>query len=290
MKCVCPMGGDRTCPDDCPLAVWANLSPTARKAQRKPVAERLYKQGFTMEVIATQLGVGQATITRDLRNLSTVNKSKDEKKTASNPKGAGRPKGSGNAKGKRKSVLSGEEGRVAALVLDEGKSLDEAMAETGVAQWTAHAAVAHEEGRRLGQKETVAASDLSMTAQQRLEVMERRIQREQDLKFEQRVRDEVKRRIDEIVLPHWKEQIEQSKELYRRRRALMTKDKFNKIRRALHPDSRLSISDKILAEAFDTFMALEKYLLDEEDSPTPFHGVPKTLAEWHSMRQKAQAD
>ena len=33
----------------------------------------------------------------------------------------------------------------------------------------------------------------------------------------------------------------------------MDKDTFNTIRRALHPDSRNSISDKKLAEAFHTF-------------------------------------
>ena len=88
MKCVCPMGGDRTCPDDCPLAVWANLSTTARNAQRKPIAEKLYGQGFTMQQIATQLSVSQGTITGDLRNLLTTNKLKHGM-TATNPKGAG---------------------------------------------------------------------------------------------------------------------------------------------------------------------------------------------------------
>ena len=72
MKCVCPMGGDRTCPDDCPIAIWQVLSPSDRKAQRKPIAARLYRQGFTMEAIATQLG--QSTITEDLRNLSMTDK------------------------------------------------------------------------------------------------------------------------------------------------------------------------------------------------------------------------
>ena len=42
-----------------------------------------------MEQIATQLGVRQSTITEDLRDLSTIDKSKPAK-TASNPKGAGR--------------------------------------------------------------------------------------------------------------------------------------------------------------------------------------------------------
>jgi DeoR/GlpR family transcriptional regulator of sugar metabolism len=44
-------------------------------------------QGYTMEQIATQLGVSQATITGDLRGLSVTNK-------PPRPKG-GRPKGNG---------------------------------------------------------------------------------------------------------------------------------------------------------------------------------------------------
>jgi heptose-I-phosphate ethanolaminephosphotransferase len=39
-------------------------------------------------------------------------------------------------------------------------------------------------------------------------------------------------RMDEIVLPHWKQQIEQAQTLYNARHALMNKDKFNRIRRA----------------------------------------------------------
>ena len=60
------------------------------------------------------------------------------------------------------------------------------------------------------------------------------------------------------------------------------------MRRALHPDSRHSISDKKLAEAFDVFMALEKYLLDEKDSPTEFGDLPDNLAAWDKMKASAK--
>src|SRR5262245_20610131 len=97
---------------------------------------------------------------------------------------------------------------------------------------------------------------LAMSAQEKLAAAIRQHQRQLDLEFEQRVRDEVKRRIDEIVLPHWKQKIDQAQELYKHRRGAMDKDTFNTIRRALHPDSRQSISDRKLGEAFDTFMSL----------------------------------
>jgi hypothetical protein len=66
--------------------------------------------------------------------------------------------------------------------------------------------------------------------------------------------------------------------------------KGNTIRRALHPDSRHSISDKKLGEAFDAFMALEKFLLAEKDSPTEFPDLPKTWADWERAKQKATVE
>ena len=69
----------------------------------------------------------------------------------------------------------------------------------------------------------------------------------------------------------------------------MSKDTFNTIRRALHPDSRNSISDKKLGEAFDTFMGLEKYLLNEKGGPTTFADLPSTVAEWDKMRARKPA-
>ena len=75
-----------------------------------------------------------------------------------------------------------------------------------------------------------------------------------------------------MVLPYWRQQIEEAKTLYDRRKGLMSKDTFNTIRRALHPDSRNSISDKKLGEAFDAFMGLEKFLLNDrqpDDVPGP---------------------
>ena len=131
---------------------------------------------------------------------------------------------------------------------------------------------------------------LSLSTQQKLDAAIRQHQRKLDAQFEQRVLDEVKKRIDEIVLPHWKKQIDQAQELYKRRRGAMDKATFNKIRRGLHPDSRNSISDKALGEAFDTFMSLEKFLLDEKDSPTDVgSGLPGTWDEWEKAKRETTA-
>jgi hypothetical protein len=62
-------------------------------AKHKPIAEKLYQQGFTEQQIADQFGVTQKTISRDLADCCAPQQSKTTK-TATNPKGAGRPKGS----------------------------------------------------------------------------------------------------------------------------------------------------------------------------------------------------
>jgi len=276
MKCVCPMGGDRTCPDDCPIAIWQVLSPSDRKAQRKPIAARLYRQGFTMEAIATQLGVTNQTISKDLRDFPT----ELENAPAPSPGRRGRPKGSSSKRTDQALVE-----KAALAVLDHGLTLQQAMEENGLnSVQVIKTAVAKEEGRR---DPNIERNELSATAQQRLDAAMRQYQRKLETELDARVRAEVKRRIDEIVLPHWKKQIADASRLYARRTSLMTKETFNIIRRALHPDSRKSISDERLAAAFDAFMALEKYLLNEVDSPTPFPNLPNTWDEWDAAKRSA---
>jgi len=135
------------------------------------------------------------------------------------------------------------------------------------------------------------APPFSMSVQQRLDAWKRREMKMMGQSFEQRVHKEVMSRIDEMILPHWKKQIADAQQLYARRRGLMDKATFNKIRRGLHPDSRQSISDQKLGEAFDTLMGLEKFLLDEKDSPTEVgKGLPRSMAEWDEAKKRATAE
>jgi hypothetical protein len=266
------MGGDRTCPNDCPLAVWQGMSSDDRKAKRKPIAERLYKQGFTMEAIATQLGVATWTISKDLKEFSPQVKT-------SRPKG-GRPKGST----KPRKVID-KHAKIVALA-DAGIAKPAIAEQTGVGERMVDRVLEVESARR---EPTIDPATLSMTAQQKLETVERQYKAKLDADFYRAVENEVRKRIDEIILPHWKQQIDQAHQLFSRRKALMDKETFNTIRRALHPDSRQSISDKKLGEAFDAFMGLEKFLLNEKDSPTEFPDLPRTWQEWEMAKQKATA-
>jgi IS30 family transposase len=282
MKCVCPMGGDRTCPDDCLLAVWANLPDDDRKVRRKPIAEKLYEQGFTMRVIATQLGVSEATISNDLVNSLTTKELKPAK-TATNPKGAGRHKGSVDRKPRPKQT-DHKVDQIVALA-EQGLTSPEIANEIGV-EGRAVRHVLHDVATARKAEAQIDPATLSLSAQQKLEAAIRQHQRKLDLQFEARVREEARKRMDELSLPHWQEQIAKAKELYDRRTGLMDKATFNTIRRALHPDSRQSISDKLLGDAFGTFMKLEKYLLNEKDSPTEWPTIPSTVQEWDKMRTR----
>lgn len=276
-------------PENCPLTAWAALSSSERKEQRKPLARKLYEQGFTLEEIAKQFGVTHKTISLDLKDICTsgtnvkVDRGVD---TLGRKKSTGRPKGSGYRKGSKSEEIKDR----VIQAKDAGASAKEIAGNVGVGERQVTRIIKDEQIRRDALEEPrVERSDLSLTDQKKLDVVVSAYQKRLDLSFRQQVLDEVRRRIDEIILPHWKQQIEQAKELYKHRRGAMDKPTFNKIRRALHPDSRHSISDKVLAEAFDTFMSLEKYLLDEEASPTDFSGLPASLAEWDRAKAEATA-
>ena len=268
-------------PDGCPIIAFSDLTPAEQRVQRKRIAAKMVEQGFTEQQIAKQLGYSQQTISNDLSNLPEISKSKPAK-TESNPKGAGRPKGS-----KQRRINETAEAQAAAVAIVDGtKTYQEIERETGFSSTVLRSAVAREEGRR--EAPQVAPETLALTAQQKLDAALRQHRQKLDAQFEQRVRDDIRRRIDELILPHWKDQIAKAEKLYALRKGAMDKLTFNKIRRALHPDSRQSISDEKLAEAFDTFMSLEKHLLDEKDSPTSWPNIPSTLAEWDKMKAAAR--
>ncbi len=281
MKCVCPMGGDRTCPNDCPLAVWANLSLADRKAQRKSVAERLYKQHFTMEQIATQLGVSHPTIVRDLEEFVHDEQIKTSK-TASNPKGAGRPKGSGKTSKMSPEVAEA----VATAILDEGKSEDEVRKETGAGVQGIRLAVSKEQGRREAVPK-ITPDMLSMSAQEKLQAAIRQHKKNLDVGFAEAVQRECQKQMNELWLPHCQERLDKAAALLQSRtKGVMPRSMFRKILACLHPDSRKSASEERLNEVFRNFEKLETILCSETEMPTPKLPFPRTWEKAQEMKRK----
>ena len=239
-----------------------------------------------MQAIATQLGVHHSQIVRDLKEF--VHDAQTQPRTsARGRKNEGRPKGTTRPRKSRPKQTDAQHDQIIARH-DSGLTSPQIASELGIEGRAVRHAIEREEIRR-NVEPTITSDMLSMSMQAKLDAAVRQHKRRLDLEFEVRVRDEIKKRMDEIVLPHWKEKIDKANDLYRHRRGAMDKATFNKIRRALHPDSRASISDQVLAEAFDTFMSLEKFLLDENDSPTHIGDLPRTWDEWEKAKQAASA-
>ena len=284
MKCVCPMGGDRTCPDSCLVGAWHTLPDDQKtKVRRLPIVEALTKQGYTQEVIALQLGVSQNTISRDLEGLSTVDK-------PHRPKG-GRPKGTkakGGGMSHRRAARRNDNAAseaAAKLVLDEGLSNEEAGKKTGAgSELLVRIAVAREEGRREPQ---VSRDGLAMTAQQKYDAAIKQATRRLEVEIEHKVRVENLKWLQRQLDQH-NENARHYEAVLKARKGFMDKTAYNLIWSCLHADSRKSASDDKLNRAFHLWTSLEKVALSEKDSPTRPSGLPKNAEEL--LKRKAEYD
>lgn len=289
MKCVCPMGGDRTCPDDCLLAVWQNLPANDRKKRRKPIAEALYKQSFTMAQIATQLGVSEKTISLDLAGILTLGKNSNPTKTATNPKGAGRPKGKRSAPKPPKAHPTHDQ---IVAVADTGKSQKEIANELGIPPRVVRRELESEAIARKAKAEPdIERTVLSMSAQEKLDAAIRQHKHKLDLEFEIRCREECQRWLNEVSLPQYAKEIGKLEHLIRNREGVMDRITYQKIRACLHPDRVQDLGlKKRYEEAFRLFTELEKRVLNEKESPTTFKTMPRTYEELMAMKAKVQAE
>jgi hypothetical protein len=196
-----------------------------------------------MQRIAQALGVAVGTVHNDLEGFSTPEK-------PSRPKG-GRPKGSRPKKSAHEKAV---------LLRDAGVSKKDIAKEVGIGKRMVDRVLEVEDATRAGRADpNIDPSTLSLSAQQKFDAAIRQYKGKLDAEFESRVRERVRQKVDEIILPHWREKIDKAKILYERRRGVMDKATFNLIWGALHPDSRKSISDARLAKAFDiTKMELQR--------------------------------
>jgi hypothetical protein len=121
---------------------------------------------------------------------------------------------------------------------------------------------------------------LPKTTQQRMAAWQRKRVDEMQKSFEAAVHQKAYEWLDATGLPLWKRYVDEAKKIYDLRKGIMDKDTFMLIWSCLHPDSRRSVSDKKLAEAFDKFNSFEKKLLVEKDSPTKAPTLPETIAGW----------
>jgi hypothetical protein len=298
------MGGDRTCPDNCLLASWHSLPDDQKTpARRRPIVEQLRKQDYSQQAIARQLGVSQDTISNDCETLTTVVNVKGRgKDTLGRKKSAGRPKGSGQRRSgpqpARRTTEPQKAQAAATLVLDRGMTYEQAKNEVGLKSvQPVKVAVAEENIRREPQ---VARADLSMTAQQKVDAWKRQEQRKLEGGFEERVMLECRRRLNDVSLPSYLQQLKDLERSIANRKGVMDGVTYKKILACLHPDRLIGLlastedeRPRLLRryeEAFRLFTELEKRVLDEKESPTAFRrDIPRTYEELMAAREKVRA-
>ena len=277
-------------PDDCPIKAFSDLTPAEQRVERKRTAKKMSDQGFTQEQIAKQLGVGQATIARDLEgNLSIVDKLKPTK-TASNPKGAGRPKGTKHGpKPEKRKTTADQDAQIASAILDGGKTYEQTEQEFDVSNTVARRAVAQEQGRREAQADPpIDPATLSLSAQEKLAAAMRQYQRKLDAGYEKDLQEGIRKSLETTVLPFYEEKLALYEQVTKARQGFMKKADYNKIRFCLHPDQYMNRTSEQRNAASQLWEELEVVLVSEAEKPTGTFDMPKTYAELLARKQAAQ--
>jgi hypothetical protein len=263
-------------PENCPI-----IDP---RASRKAKAKKLDEQGFSQAQIAAFLGVSQKTISKYLGGVYTqgINSPLTSKRGR---KGEGRPRGS--RKPKPAPQQEKVQGAVDALVRD-GKPISRKglAAQYGVGPSTVHVAKVKAEAK-LETEPTITLDTLSLTAQQKLEMAIRQHKRKLDADFRAMIMGEVDRRMNETVLPAWKDTIDYANAVAGRDKGILTAAQYKLVRSCLHPD-RVQDSEmkRKFAEAFSIIEALEKFLCKpEKEPPAKF---PRTWQEAQSSARERE--
>jgi hypothetical protein len=136
-------------------------------------------------------------------------------------------------------------------------------------------------------KPEIAAGDLSLTAQQKLDLAIQQHKAKLDEQFHAAVNARVQEFLENTIMPKLQAEQAEARRVMESRKGIMDKKAFRKIVECLHSDR---VIDPVLKpkydEAFIIFKGLEKRLLDEKNSPTQFVMIPETRAEWDELRRQ----
>ena len=272
--------GDEADAERMKIALVSNLGGKLMTVKdRQRIAEHLYgRRGWTMQRIAAALNIAQSTVTEDLGTLSTVDKV--DRVDRLGRKNTGRPKGS-----KKPSKYSPAlEQKIASDVLDLGKTRNQAAAEAGVSDIVVRRVVARELGRRDVEPE-VTIDDLSVTQRSKAEVFQRRLQRENEVRYQQDVTAGVMDRL-EIILVDYKARLADADKVLNRHKGIFTSSQYRTLLACLHPDGRKSVSDEALTKVR---MMIEEYapVLRQQKEPLQPVPMPKTVADWMNLKRKS---
>jgi len=134
----------------------------------------------------------------------------------------------------------------------------------------------------------ISQGDLSLTAQQKLDLAIRQYKNKLNAEFHEAVNFRVQEFLENTILPKLQEEQAEARRIIEARKGIMNRKAYKKILSCLHPDRVIEPELKQnYEEAFLLFTVLEKRLLDEKNSPTQFVNLPKTRAEWDELKRQA---
>jgi hypothetical protein len=145
-----------------------------------------------------------------------------------------------------------------------------------------------------GAEPLIDPATLSISAQEKLAIATRQMERRLQASYDEAVRAAIvegtKQHL-EAILPHYTEMERRYRVLSESRtRGIMDRKTYRLILSCLHTDSRKSVSDEKLNDAFNQFSRMETKVMSEKDDPTPQFKMPNTIEELNALKAKVKAE
>ena len=123
-----------------------------------------------------------------------------------------------------------------------------------------------------------------MSQKARVQAAIRQHQKKLDAEFNVRVRAGVKEALEASVLPHYNKSKAHYDAVVKGRKGIFTDAEYNLILHCTHADSRKSMSEERLNQAFQLLQKKKLVLVAEKENPTEARDVPLTFAEMMARR------
>ncbi len=268
------------------VAIVSNLGgKPMSKDERQKLAVYLFKaRNWTQQRISEGLGVHQSTVAHYLDDIYADRINVEDRGTDS----LGRKKSTGRPKGKAPKPHKyppATEQKAAELHLDNGKSVFHTAKELGVSEQVVIRSVERERGRREATQAEVIKLDpsqLSKTSLEKLDAFKRRIQKELDAAFEERIEAEVIKR-HEYMTKADLEALVAADKIRNSMHGIMSQAQHRDLLRCLHPDSRRNVSDDVCNRSFQMIAELKAVLVKEDKVPDHVK-IPRSAVEMLKRR------
>lgn len=171
-----------------------------------------------------------------------------------------------------------EEHGISHVTVETAAAVEKAVAEAK--------AEAKSEAQTKFEAPAIDIASLSPSARERFEAAKRQMERKVESDFNARVSEATEKFINEHILPLYKKRLDDADRIRNAYRGIMTRQEYNLLLSCLHPDSRASVSDERLSEAFQLLRSKEIVFLPGADTATPSVPLANSFAE--AIKRKAE--